>query len=144
MNSIKIVIIIHWLTLINVKNVQSFLEFANFYRRFIYDYNKIVVSLTRFIKKNVIFVWSQKCQKAFEILKEIFTFDVVLRHYNSDHKIEIKIDVSNYVFEDILFQYDENNILHSIIYFSKKHNSAEYNYELYDKELMIIVRAFEK
>ena len=144
MNSIKIVIIINWLTLRNIKNVQDFLEFANFYKRFIYDYSKIIVSLTRLIKKNVIFVWFQKCQKAFEILKEIFTFDVVLRYYNSNHKIVIKINVSNYVFEDILSQYDENNILHSIVYFSKKHNSIECNYEIYDKELMIIVRAFEK
>ena len=144
MNSVKIIIIINWSILINVKNVQSFLEFANFHKRFIYDYSKIVVLLTRLIKKNVIFVWFQKCQKAFETLKEIFTFDVVLRHYNSDHKIVIKIDVSNYVFENILSQYDENNILHSIVYFSKKHNLTECNYEIYDKELMIIVRAFEK
>ena len=61
MNSIKIVIIINWSTLINVKNVQSFLEFANFYRRFIYDYSKIVVLLIRLFKKNVVFVWFQKC-----------------------------------------------------------------------------------
>ncbi len=56
----------------------------------------------------------------------------------------IEIDASNYVFKNILSQYDENKILHSIAYFSKKHNSVECNYEIYDKELMIIVCAFEK
>jgi len=56
----------------------------------------------------------------------------------------IEIDALNYVFEDILFQYDENEILHSVAYFSKKHNSVECNYKIYDKELMIIVCAFEK
>jgi len=56
----------------------------------------------------------------------------------------IEIDVLNYVFKDILFQYDENEILHLVTYFSKKHNSVECNYEIYDKELMIIVYAFEK
>jgi len=56
----------------------------------------------------------------------------------------VEIDASNYVFEDILSQYDENEILYSVAYFSKKHNSVECNYEIYDKELMIIVRAFEK
>jgi len=50
----------------------------------------------------------------------------------------------NYVFKDILSQYDENEILHSVTYFSKKHNSVECNYEIYDKEFMIIVCAFEK
>jgi len=56
----------------------------------------------------------------------------------------IEINASNYVFKDILFQYDENEILHSIAYFLKKHNSVECNYEIYDKELIIIVYAFEK
>ncbi len=56
----------------------------------------------------------------------------------------IEIDALNYVFKDILSQYDENEILHSVTYFSKKHNSIKCNYEIYDKELMIIVCAFEK
>jgi len=56
----------------------------------------------------------------------------------------IEIDASNYVFKDILSQYNENEILHSVAYFSKKHNSVECNYEIYDKEFMIIVCTFEK
>jgi len=144
MNSSKINIIVNWLILINVKNVQSFLDFANFYRRFIYDYSRIVTSLTRLIRKDVFFVWSQKCQIAFNILKKIFTFKIILCHYNSDHKIVIEIDASNYVFKDILFQYDENELLHSVAYFSKKHNSVECNYKIYNKELMIIIYAFKK
>jgi len=56
----------------------------------------------------------------------------------------IEINALNYVFKDILSQYDENEIFHSVAYFSKKHNSVECNYEIYDKELMIIVYAFKK
>ncbi len=48
------------------------------------------------------------------------------------------------MFKDILSQYNENEILHSITYFSKKHNSIECNYKIYNKELMIIVCTFEK
>ncbi len=143
-NFFKINIIVNWLILINVKDVQNFLNFANFYRKFIYDYSRIAISLTHFIRKDVLFVWFQKCQIAFNILKKVFTFKIILRHYNSDHKIVIEINVSNYVFKDILFQYDENEIFYSVTYFSKKHNSVECNYEIYDKKLMIIVYAFEK
>ncbi len=57
MNFSKINIIINWFILINVKDVQSFLDFANFYRRFIYDYSRITISLTRFIRKDVFFIW---------------------------------------------------------------------------------------
>ncbi len=144
MNSFKINIIVNWFMLINVKDVQSFLDFANFYRRFIYDYSRIANSLTYFIRKIEFFVWSQKCQKTFNTLKKTFTFDVILHYYNSDHKIVIEIDASNYVFKDILFQYDENEVLHSITYFFKKHNSVKCNYEIYNKELMIIVCAFKE
>ncbi len=130
--------------MINDKNVQSFLDFMNFYRKFIYDYSKITILLTYLIRKDVIFVWFQKCQIAFNILKKVFTFKIILHHYNSDHKIVIKINALNYVFKNILSQYDENEILHSVTYFSKKHNSVECNYKIYDKELMIIVCTFKK
>ncbi len=144
MNFFKINIIVNWFILINIKDVQSFLNFMNFYKRFIYNYSRIVISLTHLIRKDVFFVWFQKCQIAFNIFKKVFTFKIILHYYNSDHKIVIEINALNYMFEDIFFQYDENKILHSVTYFSKKHNSIKCNYEIYDKELMIIVYAFEK
>ncbi len=134
MNSSKIDIIVNWFILINVKDVQSFLDFTNFYKRFIYNYSKITTSLTCLIRKDVLFVWFQKCQIAFNILKKVFTFKIILHYYNSDHKIVIEINASNYVFKNILFQYDENEILHSVTYFSKKHNLIECNYEIYNKK----------
>ncbi len=127
-----------------LKTFKVFLDFTNFYKRFIYDYSRITISLTYLIRKDVLFVWSQKCQIAFNILKKVFTFKIILHHYNSDHKIVIEINALNYVFKDILSQYDENEILHSVTYFLKKHNSVKCNYEIYDKELMIIVCAFKK
>ena len=65
-------------------------------------------------------------------------------HYNSDHKLIVKTDVSDYVSEKILFQYNDAEILYLIAYFFKKHNSVKCNYEIYDKKLMIIVHVFEK
>jgi len=56
----------------------------------------------------------------------------------------IEINALNYVFKDILSQYNENEILHSVAYFLKKHNSVECNYKIYDKEFMIIFHAFKK
>ena len=55
MNSAKVNTIINWPTLMNIKDVQSFLGFANFYRRFIYSYNKIAAPLTRLTHKDVAF-----------------------------------------------------------------------------------------
>ena len=80
----------------------------------------------------------------FNTLKKAFTSDVILHHYNSNYKIVIETDVSNYVSENILSQYNEDKVLYSVIYFSKKHNSTECNYKIYDKKLIIIICAFEE
>ena len=128
----------------NIKDVQSFLEFANFYKRFIYSYSKIAAPLTHLICKDVAFEWFSECENAFNTLKRAFTSDVILCHYNSDLKLVMKTDASDYVSEGILSQYNENGVLHSVMYFSKKHSPAECNYEIYNKELMAIICTFEE
>jgi hypothetical protein len=44
----------------------------------------------------------------------------------------------------ILWQYDDEGILHAVAFFSMKYTLAQCNYEIYDKELMAIVTAFEE
>ena len=144
MNSVKVSIIIKWLTLMNIKNLQSFLSFTNFYWRFIYDYSKLASLLIYLTKKNIPFKWITECQSAFNALKKAFMFNVILHHYNLNLKIIVETDASDYVSEGILSQYEKNDILHLIAYFSKKHNSAECNYEIYNKELMIIIYIFKE
>ena len=70
--------------------------------------------------------------------------NVILYYYNLNLKIIIETDISDYMSEGILSQYDENDILYLIAYFFKKHNSAKCNYEIYDKELMIIICTFKE
>jgi hypothetical protein len=77
-------------------------------------------------------------------LKKAFILDVVLRHFDSDRTVIVKIDAFDYVSDGILSQHDDQEVLHSVAYFFKKHNSVECNYEIYDKELMAIVRCFEE
>ena len=56
----------------------------------------------------------------------------------------IEIDASDYVFESIFSQYNEERVLYSVTYFSKKHNPVKCNYKIYDKELIIIIHVFKK
>jgi len=48
-----------------IKEVQAFLEFANFYRRFICDYSKIAMLLTNLTRKGQLFVWTPQTNLAF-------------------------------------------------------------------------------
>ena len=97
MNSAKVSIIVKWLTLMNIKDVQSFLSFVNFYWRFIYGYSKLASPLICLIKKDVLFEWITECQSAFDALKKAFTSDVILHHYNLNLKIVVETDASDYV-----------------------------------------------
>ena len=144
MDPAKIETVTHWPIPINMKDVQSFLGFANFYRRFVYGFSKIAGPLTNLTKKEVSFQWTDKCQQAFETLKKAFTSELILMHFDPYRPIIVETDASYYVSGGILSQYDNENVLRPITYSSKKHNPAECNYEIYDKELMAIVRCFEE
>jgi hypothetical protein len=123
----------------NLKDVRAFLGFANFYRRFVCNYSRIVQLLTFLTHKGVLFTWSTEQQMAFDTLKATFTSVPVLPHFDPDWDIIVEMDASNYVSTGVLSQYDNDNVLHPMAYFSKKYSPAECNYEIYDKELMPII-----
>ena len=77
-------------------------------------------------------------------LKIAFTTAPILRDFDHDCEIIVDTDASDYVSASILSQYDDDGILHPVAFFLKKYSPAECNYEIYDKELMAIVRCFEK
>ena len=60
-------------------------------------------------------------------------------HFDSDLKYVLETDSSDHAQKDVLSQYDKNNILYSIIFFSQKLNAAESNYKIYNKKLLMII-----
>ena len=56
----------------------------------------------------------------------------------------IEADLSNYVTRGILSQYNKDGVLHPVVYFLKWLSPAKYNYEIYDKELLAIIRYFKQ
>ena len=69
MDSAKTEAISRWLTLSNVKQVQSFIGFANFYHQFIVNFFETITPLTRLIRKDTKFSWGPEHQQAFDTLK---------------------------------------------------------------------------
>ena len=55
----------------------------------------------------------------------------------------LKIDSFNWMIDEVLSQHDNDEILHSIIFYNKSFNLVEINYHIYDKKLLIIIRCFE-
>jgi len=80
----KVKIIQEWLKPKKIKDIQSFLEFTNFYRCFIFNYLDIVIPLTHFTRKNTLWNFDDKYRVAFNTLKQAFTFTSILTHWVSD------------------------------------------------------------
>jgi len=89
-------------------------------------------------------MWSDICQAAFERLKEAFTTAAILIHCDFDNKIVVETDASDIASAGILSPPGLDGLLHPIGFFLKKHTPAKCNYDIYDKELMAVVRAFEQ
>ena len=56
----------------------------------------------------------------------------------------VEANSSNYITGGILSQYNKDGVLYSIIYFLKQLNPAKYNYEIYNKELLAIIKYFKQ
>jgi len=143
MNLSKVTVIVSWITSINLKEIQNFVKFVNFYRRFIKNFSKLVKSFIQLTRKNTSFVWNEICVQVFDNLKKQVSSISVLRHFDLKRQAILKINASNYVKGEILSQYDDKKVLHSMIFYSKSMILAEINYHIYDKKLLVIIRCFK-
>jgi transposase InsO family protein len=141
----KIEIVLNWKVPTTIKGVQSFLGFCNFYRRFIRNYSRISRALHRLTKKDKQFLWTVECQAAMEALKQALTSAPVLRYYDPSLKTRVETDASDEVVAGVMSQQDpESMAWHPIAFYSTSMNSAEQNYEIHDKEMLAIIRAFQE
>lgn len=140
----KVSAILNWEAPKNVKDVRSFIGFANFYRRFIDDFSLLSAPLIRLTRKDVKFEWSDHCQQSFDRLKTAFTSAPVLRHFDPLLPCVVEADSSDYCTGGVLSQEDVEGVLKPVAFFSKRLSPAECNYEIYDKELLAIIRCFEQ
>lgn len=143
MDESKIDIIKKWPRPRNVRDVQSFLGFANFYRRFIYDYSQIVIPLTRLTRKSTRWEWTEPCQSAFDSLKLAFTSAPVLTHWQPELRTIVETDASDYAIAAIISIENQENELHPIAFHSRTLSPTELNYDTHDKELLAIFEAFK-
>ena len=114
MNSEKIQSVIEWSVPKNIKEVQFFLGFANFYRKFIEKYSKITSPLMELIRKDQKFKWSPEAQKAFDKLKKRFTSQLILVSFNSEKSITLETDASDRAIEACISQPDDKGRLRPV------------------------------
>ena len=143
MSNDKIKIIQDWPEPKKVKDIQSFLDFANFYHQFIFNYLDIVILLTCLIQKDIPWKFNFSYQDAFNSLKKAFTSALILTYWIPNTQLIMETDASDYVLAAILSIVNEDNEVHPVAFHSRTFIIAELNYDIHDKELLAIFEAFK-
>ena len=138
----KITTIADWPEPRKVKDIQSFLGFANFYRRFIFNYSDITVPLTRLTQKDAPWNFSEECRRSFNALKHAFTTTPILTHFILDTPITVEMDALDYTVTGILSITCTDGELRPVAFYSQTLTAPELNYVTHNKELLAIFEAF--
>ncbi|KAJ1572321.1 hypothetical protein NDA11_007772 [Ustilago hordei] len=137
----KIRTVKEWPMPASIHDIQRFLGFANFYRRFIAHFARIAKPLTSLVKPTERFKkfeLPEEAQQAFHQLIQAFTSAGVLQHFDYHLPTRLETDASDFAIAGVLKQEHEGR-WHPVAFYSRKMSSAEKNYEIHDKELLAVV-----
>lgn len=141
--------IVSWEVPQTYRDIQVFLGFCNFYRRFIRNYSQIALPLTSLLKGSVDGKKPGKVNLnlveriAFRRLIAAFQSAPLLRHFDPLKPIRIETDASNGAMAGILSQPDELGAWHLVAIWSRKFSGAETRWGTPDQELYAIVYSFK-
>ncbi|KAL2095692.1 hypothetical protein ACEWY4_007840 [Coilia grayii] len=145
MDPTKVSAVTSWPVPENRKQLQQFLGFANFYRRFIRNYSSVAAPLTALTSTKQSFSWTTAADEAFRNLKTRFTSAPILQVPDPERQFVVEVDASDIGVGAVLSQqHPEDNKLHTHAYFSRRLSSAEWNYDIGDRELLAIKLALEE
>src|SRR5260221_4021334 len=126
-----------------ILDIQAVLGFTNFYRRFIHDYSQIALPLNHLCKKSTTWHFGAEEAKVFQNLKKVFGSAPVLAHWALDLPMMVEMDVSDCTIAGILSVTTEDGEIRPVAFYSHTLQSAKQNYDMHDKELLVIYEAFK-
>ena len=139
MDENKVRAIREWSEPSKLKELRSFLGLANYYRRFIKGYSKVVAPLTDPLKKDQVCQWNLECQAAFDELKGAISSEPVLRLPNLELPFEVQTDASDRALGGVLVQEG-----HPVAFESRKLNGAEQRYSTHEKEMTAVIHCLQQ
>jgi hypothetical protein len=142
MDPVKVKGIMEWPEPKNVKEVQSFLGFVNFYRKFVLGYSEVAKPLTALTGKKD-WTWGDDQREAFKKLKDRIAQQVTLMMPNDEAPFILECDASDRAVGSILSQ-EVNGELRPVAFMSHALSETERNYEVHDRELLAIMIALDE
>src|SRR5258708_6449131 len=144
MDPVKVQGVTDWLQPVKVKDVQSFIGFVNFYQRFICDFSEIAHPLHALTWKSKDWSWGAAEQQAFDVLKSTVTSAPTLAFPSKSDPFCLECDASNFAPGAVLLQQQEDRLFHPIGFMSKSFSNMERNYQIHNKEMLVIMCALEE
>ncbi len=146
MDERKVRAVVNWPRPLSVKELQRFLGFANFYRRFIRNFSTVAAPLTSMSKKGPQrLVWTPRATSAFQELRKRFTTAPILHHPDPELEFIVEVDASSTGIGAVLYQRQGDPLkTYPCAFYSCKLNPAEQNYDVGYRELLSMKAAFEE
>lgn len=127
------------------KRLQGFPGFANFYRRFIRGHSQIAAPMTKLTSLKHSFTWSPEANLAFQELRTRFTNAPILVHPDPEQQFVVEVDASESGVGAVLSQISsKDNKLHPCAFFSRRLSPAQQNYDVGNRELLVVVLALQE
>jgi len=139
----KVAGVLDWPTPRTVRDVRKFLGLANYYRRFIKNFATLAKPLNMLTRKDEKWKWEKAQQKAFKQLKGIFTTRPLLVAPDLDKEFRVEVNASNFAIGGVLSIKCKDNKWRPVAYISKSLNEIEQNYEIHDKEMLVVIQCLE-
>ena len=141
MDNGKVATVTNWQPPRDIKGVQQFLGFANYYNRFIPDFAKLAAPISNFLSNKKEFKWFAKQQCAFDTLKQLLTSAPVLNlpDYSKPFRIDLAADASDVAVGAELSQNGQ-----PVAFYSKKLTPTEARYHITNHELLAFYQACMK
>jgi hypothetical protein len=134
----KVQEVMNWKPPTTVRQIRSILGLPGYYRRFLPDFSRIAEPITELLKKEAKFVWGQKCEDAFQALRQHLTTAPVLAQPDNSKPFDVYCDASGTGLGCVLMQ--GNRV---ITYASRALMPHEQNYPTHDLELAAVVHALK-
>ena len=144
MDPVKTQAVTSWPTPAGRRELQRFLGFANFYRRFIRNYSSVVQPLTALTSTRVPFLWTPEAEVAFSALKTRFSTAPVLIMADPERQFVLEVDALDTGVGAVLSQRGGDDKVHPCAFFSRRLSPAERNYPIGDRELLALKLALEE
>ncbi|XP_040195338.1 uncharacterized protein LOC120928305 [Rana temporaria] len=128
----------------NVTQLRSYLGLLNYYHRFLPNLAHQLYPLHRLLDARAKWIWTEKCEGAFRISKDLILSSRVLVHYDLKKPVILACDASPYGLGAVLSHVMSDGTERPISFASRSLTSAEQNYSQIDKEALAIVWATKK